>query len=186
MRRGLISIMHRCKACFSLVPNPKVRRLLESPTSSSVRECFSELAVSLEKEASHFHHGYVCRNCFLLVEKKIRLSKELKVVESTILSNLQAVFNASGSNNSPEVVKGTKRCRDRPSTSTTPKRMRCEQDGEQSVVVSSKFMLNSICCHIDISICQQRKVTDSVITPTSSVQFSIANCIASYMYILAS
>ena len=130
--------MHHCKACSCLVPNPKVRRLLESPTSFLVKDCLSELAATLEKEASHFSHGYVCRKCFLQAEKRTRLSNEFKVVESTILGNMQTAFTIFNSNsNSPEVVKGAKRRRESPPTSSTYKRMRYEHDSEQSVVVRS-------------------------------------------------
>ena len=89
------------------VPNPKVRRLLESPTSSSVQGCLSEFVETLEKEASHFYNGYLCRKCVILVERRIRLGNELKAVENTILNNLQTVFTMFDSN-SLEVVKGTK------------------------------------------------------------------------------
>ena len=136
--------MHHCKACGASVPNPKERRSLESASSGSVRNGLFQFSRKVEENYSrldddHFSHGYVCKKCFLLVERCLGLTSKLMEVERTITSNLTSAFVSFGLCESQDCARGTKRCQD-PSSSShntcTPKRMRLENSASPSVVVS--------------------------------------------------
>ena len=92
-------MMQRCKACGSPVPNPKERRLLESTSSYSVRNGLLQLSKKAEEDINssicddHFSHGYVCKKCFILVEKYVSLTSKLIELEKTITSNLQSAID---------------------------------------------------------------------------------------------
>ena len=59
----------------------------------------------------------------LLSEKQVRLRNELETVETTILSNMHTAFTLFDINSS-DTVRATKRSREHPSITSTPKRMR--------------------------------------------------------------
>ena len=129
-------MMQRCKVCGSPVPNHKERRLLEGTSSSSVRNGLLQLSKKVELKASicddHFSHGYICKKCFILVEKCVSLTNKLIELEKTITSNLQS---AIGQCEPQEGARGTKRYSCSSHGTSTPKRMRIENNASSSVVV---------------------------------------------------
>ena len=77
--------MLRCKACAIPVPNSKERRSLESSSSEHVKlaleACFREDERYAVATRLHVSTGYVCKKCFLLVDKKVRIKTELEKVK---------------------------------------------------------------------------------------------------------
>ena len=77
--------MLRCKACAIPVPNSKERRSLESSSSEHVKlaleACFREDGRCAVATRLHVSTGYVCKKCFLLVDKKVRIKNELEKVK---------------------------------------------------------------------------------------------------------
>ena len=77
--------MLRCKACAIPVPNSKERRTLESSSSEHVKlameACFMDDRRCAVATRQHFAAGYVCKKCFVLVDKKVRMESELEKVK---------------------------------------------------------------------------------------------------------
>ena len=77
--------MLRCKACAIPVPNSKERRSLESSSSEHVKlaleASFREDGRCAVATRLHVSTGYVCKKCFLLVDKKVRIKNELEKVK---------------------------------------------------------------------------------------------------------
>ena len=112
--------MHRCKACGSPVCDSKERRVLDKSTSESVRLSLCDFtkdhlgddSVSFSDE--RFSDGYLCKKCFMLVQKRSRLRRELENIDATILSNIKSaasVFAFDEEQGSIEVVRASKRYR---------------------------------------------------------------------------
>ena len=66
-------------------PNSKERRSLESSSSEHVKlaleACFRENGRCAVATRLHVSTGYVCKKCFLLVDKKVRIKNELEKVK---------------------------------------------------------------------------------------------------------
>lgn len=142
LKRSMQTIsMHHCKACRSSVCNPRERRLLEKSTSSLVRQDLRNLTIKLSGNLArfgedHFSSGYLCKKCFMLVQKRIHLRSELEKIDFNI-SNLRTsatVFAYDDEHGSCEVVRASKRG-NQSLQCNTPKRMRVNDESGASVVV---------------------------------------------------
>lgn len=89
--------MFRCKACSSEVPNARERRSLQVETSANVRDTLEQLCCIRGCQESvvrqHCCSGYVCKKCFVLVEKYNRLQTDLKEVHKALLDNISVVLS---------------------------------------------------------------------------------------------
>lgn len=89
--------MFRCKACSSEVPNARERRSLQVETSANVRDILEQLCCIRGCQESvvrqHCCSGYVCKKCFVLVEKYNRLQTDLKEVHKALLDNISVVLS---------------------------------------------------------------------------------------------
>ena len=67
------------------VPNSKERRTLESSSSEHVKlaleACFTDDRRCVVATQQHIAAGYVCKKCFILVDKKVRMEGELEKVK---------------------------------------------------------------------------------------------------------
>lgn len=74
-----------CKACAIPVPNSKERRSLENSSSEHVKlasdACFREDGRCAVTTRQYISTGYVCKKCFVLVDKKVRIKNELEKVK---------------------------------------------------------------------------------------------------------
>ena len=137
--------MHHCKTCGSPVCDSRERRLLDTPTSASVRQELNNFVGTLGESFSrfndeHFSDGYLCKKCFMLVVKRNRIKSELDKVDTTIKSNMSTAASVFGFHDLQGQVRGSKR-RNRPSQGSTPKRMRTDNESRASVVVCYVCMM---------------------------------------------
>ena len=145
--------MFRCKACSAEVLQVKERRSLESRTSDKVRETLEQffcIRGCTESEAKqHCSVGYVCKKCFLQVDRYNRLQNDVKEVQKALHDKISVAFSAFcltaqqtssaielHSVTLPEVhlVRPTKRAADHSATSQ-PKRLRLTSSSPGRVTV---------------------------------------------------
>ena len=109
-----------------------------NPKSHVVINGLIQLCSKIEEDTSnckqYFSHGYVCKKCFNLVNRYINLSNSLAEMEKTILGTL-----CSAVGRSEPITRGLKRSSPSLGTST-PKRIRIDNNSESSSVVVSKYL----------------------------------------------
>ncbi len=146
--------MLRCKACAAQVPNSKERRLLENPASEQVRSAlevsFTDHGCCEAAARQHVSSGYVCKRCFILLDKKVRLELEIKKVKSNLSHKVAGAIQSFTlpeeprsmrlpTDSSPSAV-----TRKRPSGAapSAPKRPRIDEEQSPSVAVSYYLLLS--------------------------------------------
>ena len=78
--------MNRCKMCGSAVLEAKNRRILESASSKICRDGIVALGYGITVDHISFEHefssGYVCRKCFVAIEKYQALKCQFSPIAS--------------------------------------------------------------------------------------------------------
>ena len=73
--------MNGCKVCNNPVLDTKDRRLLVSKTIAYIKRCSIDLVCQLQTTDVHeddlFSEGYLCRDCYLTVDKYLKLKDKL-------------------------------------------------------------------------------------------------------------
>ena len=160
--------MLRCKACAVQVPNCKERRSLESSTCDLVRSslevCFTSSGCCEAVARQHVSSGYVCKRCFVLVDKKVRLETEMEKVKTDLNQKVAGAIKSfalpeeapSPAPDSLEVPK-IPSAQKRPSGAadsevSAPKRLRIDQPSSgqsPGVTVSLKRVLSEVNSNIN-------------------------------------
>ena len=152
--RGVIIVverrkMLRCKACAVPVPKSQERRLLESSQSEQVRSTlevsFTDHGCCEAAARQHVSSGYVCKKCFVLMEKKVRLELELEKVKSDLGRKVVGAIHSFslpeeprsiGVLEAPTISSAVTRKRPSAAAPSAPKRPRIDEEHSPSVSVS--------------------------------------------------
>ncbi len=90
--------MSRCKLCSSEATNQRDRRSLPSKSSDSVRaaleEAFIQHGCVREDARQHCSVGFLCKKCFVLLEKRSRLHRELQSVNQEVQQKTSVAVTA--------------------------------------------------------------------------------------------
>lgn len=90
--------MSRCKLCTGAVTDVKERRSLASKTSDIIRlvlqEAFILYGCVHDDVKEYCSSDYLCKKCFVLLEKRARLQRELQSVDESIQTNISVSVTA--------------------------------------------------------------------------------------------